>query len=407
MKVDYCGCCCVGLLNGPQFKRNASYDAAVHRAIDLYRKVGLDALHGPQAPREQALAAFKEAMDKGCDDPLIWCLYGIVYGKMRQSPVPNTPPLEGRLLGLEFSKYPYGAKLLVLVRSFWLDEAPGPREWGLALTSLKEVAKSPDVPPGELYNLTLYIYQGSRRMRQPWGKGMAFADAFFDAFHDDPGAMSLKAAALVDQAWDGDGDARNLPAAQRLCEKAAELDPADSRPPTLMVTVLMRQGAAPQEIDPWFQKAMDADPDNLDVCLRKLRYLEQLGDPGSEQMIEFGRRCLATRNWRGGIPMVLVNAREWLAEESPDRKQYLSRPEVWEDLRAVYEGGLLNFPNDAAHRSEYVKYAATCDHWDVVKRETDRMGDHPDLAVFQSLTSYNYLRKKASRLASTPAPARP
>ena len=56
-----------------------------------------------------------------------------------------------------------------MVRYFWLDGRVDPQDWPFALASLKKLAKSPDVPPGELYNLCLYLYQGAGRL----GTGLA------------------------------------------------------------------------------------------------------------------------------------------------------------------------------------------------------------------------------------------
>jgi hypothetical protein len=79
---------------------------------------------------------------------------------------------------------------------------------------------------------------------------------------------------------------------------------------------------------------------------------------------------------------------------------------VWQEVSEVYEGGLLNFPEDVKRRSEYAKLAAQCGRWDVAREQFRRLGDGPDLSVFISKASYEYLRRKAERLGGGGATTR-
>ena len=115
-------------------------------------------------------------------------------------------------------------------------------------------------------------------------------------------------------------------------------------------------------------------------------------------MIEFGRECLRTENWRAGVPMLLLHAHRLASEASGDAKEYYARAEVWADLSEVYEGQLVNFPDDAVRRSELANAAAQSGKWDVVRAQFDRLGDRAVPRVFGGKASMDYLKRKAARL---------
>ena len=73
-----------------------------------------------------------------------------------------------------------------------------------------------------------------------------------------------------------------------------------------------------------------------------------------------GAECLTTENWRGGIPFIMVWVNEVAADATKDRAVYFLKPSVWADIQEVYDGYLVNFPEDLTRRSEYAKYSCQC-----------------------------------------------
>jgi hypothetical protein len=122
-----------------------------------------------------------------------------------------------------------------------------------------------------------------------------------------------------------------------------------------------------------------------------------------DELMNFAHQCIATENWKGGIPFVAIWAHERAAELTGDRSVYFKKPAVWNDVQAVYEGLLVNYPDQLSRRCEYAKYACLCEHWDVADRQFKVIGDQPVMDVFGSETSYRYLRRKAERLAQDAA----
>jgi hypothetical protein len=167
-------------------------------------------------------------------------------------------------------------------------------------------------------------------------------------------------------------------------------------------------------MEKWFGRALAADPDNFDACIVKLRFLLPRWHGSHEEMVAFGRECLAGQNWAGNLPYVLARAHSDVAREMMDPQQYLAQPQVWDDIRSVHEGYLKVFPDApraAWHRNRLAKWACDCGQWDAAWEAFSRIGDNPDLTVFRSRALYDYYRRKAEKLsnrvkqvASPPAP---
>jgi len=117
----------------------------------------------------------------------------------------------------------------------------------------------------------------------------------------------------------------------------------------------------------------------------------------AEEKLDFARQCMAGRNWRGRLAFILLEAHLMLSNQADDKIQYLRQPEVWKDIRQVYETQLELFPQAVFDRSYYALMANQCGKWAEADRQFKMLGDKPDLKVFVSMASYNYQRKKAAK----------
>jgi hypothetical protein len=405
-------------------RSNPIYDPQVKTAMDRFWTLGLDPLQGPEEPRLKAIEAFKAAIDAGCEDPLVHCMY---YLAMDQNgPVNGLRPdrsLETAFHQLDKSEYPAVIKFWATWRfirvggMFAWDAARG------APALVPQIAATPGLPPAELDVNAEQLYDALARSRGSgaWREYSAFLDAYTRAAAPNTlGPMVMRGRVLIDKAWSarGDGWANTvtpqgwkafyecLDEAEKTLERARKIDPGDPRAPTLMITVKLGQGdrgGGRDAMETWFTRAMEANPDNHDACRRKLYYLYPRWHGDHEQMLEFGRWCLRTENWRGGIPFVLIEAHEAVVAELGDRKAYYERPDVWRDIKDVYEGCLVNFPNAHLQRNQYAKIATQCGKWDVAHAQFQILGDKAIPDVFGSETTLNYLKRKAARLAKSEA----
>lgn len=397
---------------------NPQWDDAAVRAIDLCLRLGEDPLHGPQAPREAAIAACKAAIDKGCDDPILHMLYGIAYGIVG-GPGGRTNVGELIIATMKFreSSAPPQVKMRLaidLARTGGAFEDDQLRLYPAEL--LPQVAALPDLPKGELDALASRFFDAQIVERAGWPVLNPFSEAWGKIAKDAAGPLIFDARAELGIAqgelavWGGAREpagwktqAVRTGNAEKLLRQASQIDPADPRPPFYMLWVKLYQGpegGGLKEFDEWFRRAVVLAPDNYQAYAVKLKYLSPQWYGNSSEMLNFGRECLKTENWRAGIPLILVQVHEQLASESADLTEYYANKDVWQDLRDAYEGHLVNFPEDLRQRCAYAKLAARCQRWDVVSRQIALIGDKPDLSVFGSQTSWDYLRKKARRLGS-------
>jgi hypothetical protein len=167
-----------------------------------------------------------------------------------------------------------------------------------------------------------------------------------------------------------------LTKAETSLQAAWELDKAHTTwAATQMIRVKHAQGgsdaASREAVELWFKRAVEANPDQGDAYMAKLNYL--IATAGHDEAIKFGRECLATQNWRAGIPYVLAIAHERYSGNGA--KRYFADPAYWRDMEEVYEGCFLNYPNDLVHRNHYVYVALVTQHYATATRQIAILGD--------------------------------
>src|SRR5580704_15009803 len=90
--------------------------------------------------------------------------------------------------------------------------------------------------------------------------------------------------------------------------QAYSIDPNDARAATEMITVCMGQSSPDTEMEIWFDRAINADPDSQSACESKLMFLEPKWGGSQDACLAFARTCLATEDWSATIPQVVIDA---------------------------------------------------------------------------------------------------
>jgi hypothetical protein len=159
--------------------------------------------------------------------------------------------------------------------------------------------------------------------------------------------------------------AENLSIAEAAYQKAWSLNPKDVRIPTQMIEMAVSQQKERPEMELWFQRAMQLDTNNYNACMKKLRYLAPKWYGSAGEMLKFGRECVASTNWGGRIPLVLVEAHYQLVAYLPREQQasYWQMPEVWPDIQSAYEKFFQLNPAAKDFRPYYANYAFKCGQW--------------------------------------------
>ncbi|MEP6757252.1 MAG: hypothetical protein ABJA67_17230 [Chthonomonadales bacterium] len=164
--------------------------------------------------------------------------------------------------------------------------------------------------------------------------------------------------------------------AEAELEAAWELNPKQPLIPEEMMTVELGQGKGRDRLELWFQRAVHLDTNNFRACRQKLYYLEPKWYGSPQDEIAFGRECVASTNWGGEIPLLLVQAHQSLAKYLPKEKQsdYWLLPGVWEDVQSAYNKYLKAHPKDLLERSYYAVFAYSGSHWDVLNEQLLLLG---------------------------------
>jgi hypothetical protein len=402
------------------------WDAQAKEAIDLFTRLSADPAAQP-AMRAKALAAFAKASDLGCEDPLFLAAYHLtVNEKFGRDEGPVGEAFEHVIKKVQRAKYPPIIRLWAAQRFIRATRLNDHDILSDAMRDFAAAAKTPGLPPTELETSASQLFDAIARIPngfEVFGKDM-LVKAYEKVAPGSHGALVIKGRFHLDLAWRvyrNQGWGRNVAApvwqsfsdnlaqAAEAFEAAWKLDPTDARVAALLISCQFGdKGAQREGVETWFARAVAADPDCLAAYDRKLYALSPwwYGD-GYKDGVSFARECLATGNWRAGIPMLLIAEHRAASEHSGDAKAYYARPDVWADLSAVYEGQLANFPDDALRRSELANAAAQSGRWDVVQKQLDLLGDRAVVSVFGGQTTLDYMKRKAARLGgATTSPTR-
>ena len=198
-----------------------------------------------------------------------------------------------------------------------------------------------------------------------------------------------------------------LTAARTALERGWQADDRNYLAATSRISVAMGLGEKREVMEEWFTRAVKLNPSYKPAYQAKLTYLEPKwhGDKDGNEMVAFGRECLATGNWGTGVPLLAVSAHEQLSYyPRGDRREmgrtldpaYFTQPGVWDDIRQVYEKYLTMFPTNAQYRSRYARLAAFCGRWAEAHRQFEKLGPNVVPSVFDSPDELDRLRKTAA-----------
>lgn len=363
----------------------------------------------------------RRAIDNGCDDPLM--LY--VYAKMFESNLDVDAGEAARLYrragdALAGSKYPATIRAIAALRAGEIDRA---------LKLLPEAVNDQTVPrrlTGELAWFIVYRPTASEsRMR--FDEVDAILSKTYGA--ESPLALTIRGkfytryARQISTGGDSSVEIRDRDrvSVERFAQardallRAWKADPGDPAAAVAMLDWALDQNTTRQDMEQWYRRALEADPDSFEAANAKLLYLSPRWRDQPDEMVAFGRQLLANGNFASRLPFILVRAHDMLSyyqdemtsgmEPDPN---YYRRPEVWKDVSAVFEGYLSRYPQSLHDRSYYAKLACWAGQWDVADEQFRILGDQAKLSVFGMTDTlhraypleYQKMRAEAERRAS-------
>jgi len=150
---------------------------------------------------------------------------------------------------------------------------------------------------------------------------------------------------------------------------------------------------------------MKADGDDRSVCFTKLDWLDPKWHGSDEEMLAFGQACRETKNWWAGITLCAADAhfRHAARLEPAEMPKYLSKPEVWTEIKLVYDEYLSHHPHDDVERSKYAALCYLARHYLEAHAQFDALGDR--LTAWPHFPNYPlaYLKKIRDEVAKIDA----
>jgi hypothetical protein len=190
--------------------------------------------------------------------------------------------------------------------------------------------------------------------------------------------------------------AMRLAKADKALESAWQLDPTNAYAAEQMISVELGQGQGRDRMELWFNRAMKADPDDYDACVSKLDYLEPKWYGSADEMLKFGRQCVAAGNWDAGIPYILVAAHLGLSQyiqgdgnQDGEAIYFKNNPGAWDEIWAVYEELSKHRPLSNFRKLQFARIAAYTNHWKEANQILDETRGSTD---FRLWTDDEYLK---------------
>jgi hypothetical protein len=366
--------------------RNPKWDQDAREALSRFAEISTASADQSEILTELIGDATDNAVTAGCDDPMILSLHVRYSSAVHSKPLSDRQDLyRGAADQLENSPYPpirkfYGnmaaAETLWQRRNtnLWQDVV---RLRHASISDLTQALQEKSLPEGEAYDAATALFKLLAHNRGEITNAYNQIESAL-AHQSGKAAMAdfIEAAFYVQYAWQarGHGTADQVTEegwklfherntlAQKALEHAWSRDSQDPQIPTLMISIVLSQEQGRPEMEKWFNRAMQIDTNNYAACRAKLNFLLPQWYGSRDDMLEFGRQCVASTNWAGEVPLTLVDAHGDFDRtlSGADREAYWTSPDVWPDIKAAYEKFAELNPDKTQFRYPYAWYAYHC-----------------------------------------------
>ena len=394
-------------------KKDARWDKPAREALDLAARMYSLQVDPFVTPGEIHTSA-RQAVDAGCDDPLILYVYA------QTSIIPNFPGNEefirrvlrasDALMASPHSPFRKASALekatLLKGRQVTLQSPPdqiGVVEAGLdGLFDL--LAQSVKVDPrGEFWEARWYDTLKSalaeyRRLNADSKKAFDRFDAkLAEVSGIEPLRLALKGRYFVDWGWEARTDAfapmvsekqfqtfeARLTEARATLEAAYKLNPKQPCVAQTMMSVELGIGRGDRDaMELWFERALELNPDDQKACWAKLNWLEPkwYGSEDNKDSLAFGKACVETKNWKSGITLLVaqaISSHGWsLPKDNDESGRYFFQTENWNPIAGVYDEYFKYYPNDSVELSRFAYLAYQANRTRIAQQTFGKVGDN-------------------------------
>jgi hypothetical protein len=370
-------------------RKNPKWDSDAEAALTQFARTRTASADELEVLWDLVGEAAASAVAAGCNDPMINYLY------VRYAPASKNKAFSVRQELFRSAASNLGASAYPPIRKFYanVDAAeilwlrrntnlwPVVRDFRYrAVTDLNQALQDRTLPEAEAYQAADVLFQMLSRNTHELTNAYNTIEATLLGNRAKPAVAPLiKAEFYLMYAWRGRGNGTadqvteegwrlfrvRLAEAEKALNKAQALDPGDAQIPTLMISIAQGQQKPRAEMEKWFQRAMKLDPNNYQACRNKLHWLLPQWYGSRDDMLAFGRACVASTNWGGQVPLTLVDAHSEFVRtlEADARSAYWLAPDVWPDIKRAYEKYAQINPALTRFRYPYAAYAFRCEQW--------------------------------------------
>jgi hypothetical protein len=407
-------------------RKNAKWDDKAREALSEFAQVRSGKALEPELRAELVGDYAREAVARGCDDPLVrylFCRFAsrdsskpLAYWQNEFRRVANDMAGSGYPQIRKFYANNWAANVLWKNRdtNLWSEISQFRRA---AMSDLAGVLEDKSLPIEEVAEACAALLDTvGRNPKEVTNAYNMIERPLFKNWPKAGAAYFVKGQFYYQFAWRARGGGyadkvtekgwkafqENLAVAEKAFNQAWALDPKDARIPTEMIEMAVSQQKERPEMERWFDRAMNLNTNNYDACSKKLRYLSPNWYGSPEEMTGFGRECVESPKWGGRVPLILVDAHwqsaQWLYPAQ--RRVYWRDANVWADIKSAYEKFFrLNPEVTGSYHAYYARYAAWAEQWETFNQQLPLIHDLDEeffggKAAFDKLVAAAKQRKK-------------
>jgi hypothetical protein len=435
----------------PEAARQSQLDWNLKTTVGAYEKIG-NTSPAWDEPATNALAAFAKsrirsfaadenwaviirtnciaAVQSGCDDPMIRYLYIRFCMDQTNSPQDFAEAFCGVAFDMQKSSYPDIRKFYAAQRAAdqlyyaygtnMLDQPDARKITPLIGNDLMSVIGDKSTPPEEAFQACDIALTSIAGDAQAYPQAYAAIEPpLFANWPDESTSWLLKGEAYTQMGWNARGSGfadtvtaegektfvGDLAIADQSLNHAWKLNPKNPRIAVDMMRVILGEGHSRDQMELWFNRAMQLDTNDYSACSMKLLYIEPKWYGSVEDMLEFGHECVQSTNWGGNVSLILVDAHFDIGSQFIDeseRTNYCKRPEVWPDIKAAYDRFFELNPNATDIYKNYAWYAYHAEQWDAFNELAKKVRP-VDYNFFGGEVEFNKMVQLAKDHASKPA----
>lgn len=162
---------------------------------------------------------------------------------------------------------------------------------------------------------------------------------------------------------------------------------------TYMVTTGMGLQYDRKKESEWFRRAMVAEGGTLRPFQCYLLYLEPKWHGSIPEMVALGRSALAKKDWQTQISRNIIFIHGQIGNMVGNKQQYLSQPEVADDIETYFVNALKVYPNNRKLRTEFLLSACLAGNAEWGKTQFEALKGDLDPTVISPRDEANMLKR--------------